>query len=105
MRAPGDPSIRELEELIRHHNRLYWDKVAPEIPDTEYDQLVLRLKALDPSSPVLLEMGPKERTLGAEFRHSEPMLSLDKCYEGDELAEWAEGFEGEAIATPKFDGI
>jgi DNA ligase (NAD+) len=105
MRAPGDSSIRELEELVRHHNRLYWDKAAPEIPDTEYDQLVLRLRALDSSSPVLLEMGPRERTLGAEFRHSEPMLSLDKCYEGDELAEWAQGFEGDAIATPKFDGI
>ncbi len=103
MRTPGDRS--ELEELIRHHNRLYWDKDAPEIADTEYDQLVLRLKALAPESPVLLEMGPTERTLGGEFRHGEPMLSLDKCYEGDELAEWAEAFEGDVIATPKFDGI
>jgi DNA ligase (NAD+) len=106
---PGDPSasvsVTELEELVRHHNRLYWDKAAPEIPDTEYDQLILRLKALAPDSPVLLEMGPKERALGAEFRHSEPMLSLDKCYEGDELAEWAQSFEGDAVATPKFDGI
>jgi DNA ligase (NAD+) len=105
MRALADLSVTELEELIRRHNRLYWDEVAPEIPDTEYDQLVLRLKALAPSSPVLLEMGPKERALGAEFRHSEPMLSLDKCYEGDELAEWAKAFEGSVVATPKFDGI
>jgi DNA ligase (NAD+) len=95
----------ELEKAIRHHNHLYWDKATPEISDTEYDQLVLRLKALAPDSPVLSEMGPRERTLGAEIRHSEPMLSLDKCYEGDELAEWATGFEGEVVATPKFDGI
>jgi DNA ligase (NAD+) len=33
------------------------------------------------------------------------MLSLDKCYEGDELAEWAMAFEGSVVATPKFDGI
>lgn len=105
MRALGELTVPELEELIRRHNRLYWDDAAPEISDTEYDQLVLRLKACAPSSPVLLEMGPKARALGAEFRHKEPMLSLDKCYEGDELADWAKAFEGAVVATPKFDGI
>jgi DNA ligase (NAD+) len=105
MSTPFDIQVSELEALIRHHNRLYWDETAPEISDSEYDQLVLRLKALAPASPVLVEMGPKERTLGAEFHHREPMLSLDKCYEGDELAEWGQGFDGHVVATPKFDGI
>jgi DNA ligase (NAD+) len=104
-KTTGELTAAELEEAIRHHNHLYWDKATPQISDAEYDQLVLRLKALAPGSPVLLEMGPRERTLGAEVLHSEPMLSLDKCYEGDELAEWAAHFEGRVVAMPKFDGI
>jgi len=101
----GPVDVASLEAQIRHHNKLYWDKAAPEIPDTEYDKLVRKLRAAAPDSPVLLEMGPQERTLGAEFRHAEPMLSLDKCYEGSELTEWADDFQGAVVAMPKFDGV
>jgi DNA ligase (NAD+) len=97
--------IADLEAQIRRHNRLYWDVHAPEISDYDYDALVLRLKALAPDSPVLGEMGPAERALGSEFHHKAPMLSLEKCYSSEELAEWASGFEGEVVATPKYDGI
>ena len=36
-------SAEELEQEIRYHNRRYWDEAAPEIADTDYDQLVLQL--------------------------------------------------------------
>jgi DNA ligase (NAD+) len=111
----GDPprdtdAVRALEDEIRRHNRLYWDAHAPEISDYDYDALVQRLKALAPDSPVLAEMGPSAAAghaerLGAEFRHKERMLSLDKCYAPEDLAAWAATFEGEVVATPKFDGI
>ena len=97
--------IAELETAIRHHNALYWDRQKPEISDYDYDKLVLRLKALAPESAVLSEMGAKAPTLGAAFKHAELMLSLDKCYEADELAQWAKSFEGEVVAMPKYDGI
>ncbi|WP_394839086.1 NAD-dependent DNA ligase LigA [Pendulispora rubella] len=99
------PEIESLEGAIRHHNHLYWDQAAPEISDVEYDKLVRRLKDLAPDSPVLSEMGPSKRVLGEEFRHKEPMLSLDKCYEPAELEQWAASFEGRVVAMPKFDGI
>lgn len=102
--AKMSPEITSLEEQVRHHNRLYWDEAKPEISDYEYDQLVLRLRALAPDSPVLAEMGPSRR-FGAEVRHREPMLSLDKCYSEEDLRDWLDGFEGEVIAMPKFDGI
>jgi DNA ligase (NAD+) len=100
-------TIAKLEAAIRHHNHLYWDKAKPEITDTEYDALVRRLKELDPGSAVLREMGPSEPSgrLGAEFRHKERMLSLEKGYSPEELLDWASTFEGDVIATPKFDGI
>jgi len=97
-------AITKLEAEIRRHNRLYWDEATPEIADYDYDALVVRLKALAPESPVLTEMGPRAR-LGKEFRHKERMLSLDKAYAPEELAEWVATFEGLVVAMPKFDGI
>jgi DNA ligase (NAD+) len=97
--------IAKLEERIRHHNALYWDEQKPEISDYDYDKLVLRLKELAPASPVLTELGAKTPGLGASFKHAELMLSLDKCYEAEELVEWAKSFEGKVVAMPKYDGI
>jgi DNA ligase (NAD+) len=98
--------IADLERQIRYHNRLYWDEDRSEITDPDYDKLVARLKEVSPDSPVLAEMGPTTRpALGSEFRHTEPMLSLDKCYDLDTLTEWAETIEGKIVAMPKFDGI
>jgi DNA ligase (NAD+) len=98
--------VTKLEAEIRHHNELYWDKNAPEISDYDYDKLVVRLKELAPDSPVLAEMGEKApAALGTAFRHREPMLSLDKCYSAEELAEWGESFSGKAVAMPKYDGV
>jgi DNA ligase (NAD+) len=111
-------TIEALEAEVRRHNALYWDAHAPEISDYDYDALVRRLKALDPASKVLEEMGPARAggegdlggrdagdRLGAEFRHKERMLSLDKCYAPEDLAEWATTFEGAVVVTPKYDGI
>jgi DNA ligase (NAD+) len=102
-------TVKRLEAEIRHHNHLYWDSHAPEISDYEYDALVSQLKKLAPGSPVLAEMGPSggdtTERLGAEFRHKERMLSLDKCYAPEDLASWAKTFEGLVVVTPKFDGI
>lgn len=98
--------VAELETEIRHHNELYWKKNAPAISDYDFDKLVVELKSLDPSSPVLVEMGDRaEVSFGKPFVHKEAMLSLDKCYELEELTSWAKSFEGKVVAMPKFDGI
>ncbi|HVH44666.1 MAG TPA: NAD-dependent DNA ligase LigA [Labilithrix sp.] len=98
--------VAKLEAEIRHHNALYWEKNAPEISDYDYDKLVVRLKELAPTSPVLNEMGEKApAALGTAFRHREPMLSLDKCYSAEELVEWAKSFTGKVVAMPKYDGV
>ena len=92
-----------LEDLVRHHNRLYWDEDAPVLSDTDFDRLVRRLTELAPSSPALRELGPTR--FGAEVRHASPMLSLDKCYGDDDLAAWMTSFEGAVVISPKFDGV
>ncbi len=111
-----------LEALIRRANHEYWDKHAPTLPDTLYDQLVERLKRLRPDSPALEAMGPAaaeapaidadealrmkpEERFGAAVRHQRPMLSLEKCYSEPDLKSWAGKFEGEVLVMPKMDGV
>ena len=100
-------SAAELEKLVAHHNQLYWDSNQPEIADEAYDRLVRRLRALAPESPVLDAMGPSRPVgeTGAAVEHKQRMLSLDKCYTEEELLHWVESFEGEAVGSPKFDGV
>jgi len=98
-------SADQLEELVRHHNHLYWDLNAPVLVDTDFDRLVEALRAARPESPALLELGPTQ--FGAEVAHRAPMLSLDKCYSDARLLEFVsrQKIEGDFVVTPKIDGV
>lgn len=115
-------SIETLAALIERANLEYWDRNAPTIPDPLYDRLVETLRRLDSDHPVLVKLGesvpegpaieanatveiPPEERLGAKVRHTRMMLSLDKCYGGEELESWAEKFEGGILVMPKMDGV
>ncbi|MBW2732573.1 MAG: NAD-dependent DNA ligase LigA [Deltaproteobacteria bacterium] len=99
-------AVEELENRIRHHNKLYWDDAKPEISDYDYDRLVEALRARAPRSPVLEDMGPDlAGRYGAEVTHQTPMLSLDKCYDDETLESWGSKFQGDVVVTPKMDGI
>lgn len=101
------PAIKELEKEIRRHNRLYFELGKPEISDYEFDRLIEKLKKLRPDSPVLSEIPTDTSAETKEFkkiRHTSEMLSLDKCYQTEDLVDWASKFEGNAVAMPKIDG-
>lgn len=97
-------SIGELEEAIRRHNTLYFVKAKPEISDEEFDRLVKTLREKKPDSPVLSEIGSDISQIGKTFRHETPMLSLDKCYNEEDLQHWASKFDGDVVVSPKIDG-
>jgi len=46
--------IEELRAAIRHHDALYYEADAPEIPDAEYDLLVRELVVLEADHPDLI---------------------------------------------------
>lgn len=98
-------SVKELEEEVKKHNYLYFVGNAPVISDYEFDQLVEELKRRRPDSPVLAELVSDIESSGKKVRHDTPMLSLDKCYDEKEIADWTAKFEGDVIASPKLDGI
>jgi DNA ligase (NAD+) len=108
--------IDELRELIRYHNRRYYELDEPEISDAEYDGLVRRLLELEAEHPELVtEDSPTQRPGGAvtfsPVAHLVPMLSLDNAFDLDDLAAWGKRLERlvpEPVAfvgEPKLDGL
>jgi DNA ligase (NAD+) len=67
--------------------------------------LVEKLRKIKPDSPVLEEVGSDLAPAGKKIEHSSPMLSLDKCYELEDLMSWAKKLQGEVAASPKIDGL
>ena len=102
----GRWGVERLALEIAEHNRRYWDTNDPIISDYDYDALVERLRALDPTAPILESMGPsQDREMGTPVTHESPMLSLDKAYDEATLLHWASKFEGQLVMTPKVDGV
>jgi len=96
----------DLEREIRRHNKLYFELAKPVISDYEFDRMVERLKKLKADSQVLKEIGSDlGEGRGKKIFHSSPMLSLDKCYNLDDLMDWAAKLEGDVVASPKIDGL
>lgn len=113
---------KKLAEQIRHHNKLYYQKDAPEISDAEYDKLFRRLEALERQFPALAVPDSPTQKVGAaplatfdKVKHSVPMLSLNNAMNEEEVREWDERirrFLGlsaddaiEYVCEPKIDGL
>jgi DNA ligase (NAD+) len=85
--SSGD-RIRELRDVLNHHNRLYYSQASPEISDAEYDKLFRELETLekkhpehhDPNSPTL-RVGGEPISGFQQVRHPVPMLSIDDVFE------------------------
>jgi len=87
--------VSELRDLLRRHEHLYHVLDAPEIPDAEYDQMLLRLKELEAQDPSLVtpdsptqRVGGKPREGVVQARHSVPLMSLDNAYSEEELRDF-----------------
>ncbi|MGC4081320.1 MAG: NAD-dependent DNA ligase LigA [Vicinamibacterales bacterium] len=119
--VPPEERLRQLRDLIRHHEERYYILDDPEIADAEFDALVHELTALEAAHPDLVTLdSPTQRVAGrpaegfVEVEHLMPMLSLDNAYSSQELREFDErvrrGAEiGESavdyVAELKIDGL
>lgn len=90
-----EKEIKKLRGEIRRHEHLYYVLNDPEISDTEFDNLVKRLEALEREHPELVTRdSPTQRVGGqpaGEFpkvRHPTQMLSLDNTYSIEELTDF-----------------
>ncbi|MDD5213585.1 MAG: NAD-dependent DNA ligase LigA [Candidatus Gracilibacteria bacterium] len=111
--------IDEIEEILKAHSDLYYNKEEPLISDREYDELFKKLQALEEKFGVDIET---TKQVGAEIgqssfskvTHSRPMISLDNTYNASDLSDFDERVEKnigdsskkvEYIMEFKFDGL
>lgn len=122
MTEDGAPAVRvrTLRNQIEHHNYRYYVLDDPEITDAEYDRLLRELLSLEMAYPELVTEDSPTQRVGAkpvsgfrEVRHRVPMLSLDNCFDEDELRAFDRRVHErlavrqmiEYVAEPKLDGL
>jgi DNA ligase (NAD+) len=111
--------VTSLRQQIEHHNRLYHTLDAPEIPDADYDALLIRLEQLEQEYGLQTPDSPTQRVGGAplttfkQVTHAQPMLSLGKAFTAKELEDFATRIkkrlesktEISYSCEPKVDGV
>ncbi|HPQ45211.1 MAG TPA: NAD-dependent DNA ligase LigA [Syntrophales bacterium] len=115
--------IEELRDLINYHNRRYYQLDDPEISDSEYDQLMRELIALENShnvgEQIDMSFSPTQRVGAAPLEkfdsipHLYPMLSLANAFSEEDIIAFDERIkrlldspEDVSFALePKLDGI
>ncbi len=86
----------KLKQTIEYHMNRYYNEDSPEISDYDYDQLMLRLKAMEREHPALVTDdsptqkigGTAKREAGVKVTHNVPMLSIEDVFTKEEVAEW-----------------
>ena len=113
----------ELERLaaeMARHDKLYYEKAAPELTDAEYDALRKRNSAIEARFPELVREDSPSMRVGAapaekfgKVRHSVPMLSLDNAFDAEDAASFVARVQRFLnlttppvfTAEPKIDGL
>jgi len=87
--------VDDLSRRLREYQNAYYITGRPLVSDAEYDLLFDRLLALEAENPELIRDDSPTRRVGSdlsnefpEFRHTIPVLSLDKVYTGQALLGW-----------------
>ena len=98
-----------VSELLAYHDSRYWDLNDPQIPDARYDEIVEKLRELDPDNPLLHRINTPQVSSDGKVHHKKAMLSLDKAYSLEALISWAEKYartpDELLLVEPKYDGI
>ena len=110
--------LAELRRQIRRYSKQYYDDNASDISDYEFDQLMLRLKAIEAEYPELITKnsptqkvgGSAQRTAGVLVKHDVPMLSLQDVFSEAEIREFVAGIRAhfpaaEFVVEEKIDGL
>ena len=122
MRRDAERRIAELRTQIGRNDYRYYVLDDPDLPDAEYDKLMIELRALEAQYPDLITPdSPTQRVSGepvAAFgvvTHKVPMLSLDNAFTDEDVLAFDRriherlGSEAEAnleyVAEPKLDGL
>ena len=111
--------IQNLRREIQYHEKKYYVDNDPQISDYEFDLLVKELEKLEKEFPELITAQSPTQRVGEQplegfksVEHSLPMLSLDNCYNEQELRDFEDRVkkiipeaELQYVAELKIDGL
>jgi DNA ligase (NAD+) len=110
----------QLRELLERYNHRYHALDDPEVPDAEYDKLMVELRALETQFPQLLTANSPTMRVGAApvaafgaVKHGVAMLSLDNAFSDAEVRDFDRRIQERLGASgpirysaePKLDGL
>src|SRR5580658_2238015 len=111
----------ELRTLLERYNYRYHALDDPEVPDAEYDRLMVELRALESEHPDLISPDSPTQRVGAApvaafgaVRHRIAMLSLDNAFSEEDVRDFDRRIRerlglGDGpvrySAEPKLDGL
>jgi DNA ligase (NAD+) len=110
----------QLRETLERYNYRYHALDDPEVPDAEYDKLMVELRELEMQYPQLLTANSPTQRVGAApisafgaVKHRVAMLSLDNAFSDDDVRDFdrriqerlAAGGPIRYSAEPKLDGL
>jgi DNA ligase (NAD+) len=123
VKRDAERRVAELRQNIARADYQYYVLDNPDLPDGEYDKLMIELRALEAQYPDLVTPdSPTQRVSGepvAAFgvvTHKVPMLSLDNAFTDEDVLAFdrriherlgpeAEAADLEYVAEPKLDGL
>lgn len=112
--------LLSLREQLDYHGYRYYVEDNPEVPDAEYDRLMLRLLTIESEHPEWVTIdSPSQRVGGVpldgfnQVKHELPMLSLDNAFNDDELRAFQKRIQDrlndasaiQYCCEPKLDGL
>ena len=106
--------VHELRTLLNQANFDYYVEATPTLADSEYDQLLKELSALEGEHPELADPSSPTQRVGGEpvdsfnaVQHAIPMQSIDNTYTLEDLRGWYSKLGDGATCTcdPKIDGV
>src|SRR5580658_6818045 len=110
----------QLRELLDRYNYRYHALDDPEVPDAEYDRLMVELRGIETEYPELLTPDSPTQRVGAApvaafgaVRHRIPMLSLDNAFSEEDVRDFDRRIRERLpqagsirySAEPKLDGL
>jgi len=103
--------IEQLRTKIRNYDYLYYVLNAPQVTDTQYDELFAKLKALEQANPKFITSDSPTQRVSEQpveafpsVRHALPMLSIDNTYNTYELKEFDKRVE-KALHTKDYSYV
>jgi DNA ligase (NAD+) len=119
-RSKASERAAELRELLDRYNYRYHALDDPEVPDAEYDRLMVELRDIEALHPDLTTADSPTQRVGSaplaafgSVRHRIPMLSLDNAFSEEEVRDFDRRVRERAgpesvvrySAEPKLDGL